>query len=85
MFKIKMTMSDSESNHRLSMEEHGELYPDLGDGELERLSTFLDSFLKAYGYPRFGKGYVFLESVTEEEYIYLYDCLCGRRAVEGHQ
>ena len=80
MVCIQMTMTDTETNHRLSMTEQEEF----GD-ELERLASFLDSFLKAYGYPRFGKDYIFLESVTEEEYAYLYDCLSSRRAMEGCQ
>ena len=80
MFSIEMFCRDEENNHSLSMKEQVELYPNIGCDELEAISSFIDSFLKAYGYINYGKGYVFLESVDEEELEYLYDCLEDFRA-----
>ena len=73
--KIKMTVEDPSINHSLTMEQTTRLYPDLGCDELETLASFISKFLNAYGYPRYDKEYVFLESVTEEEYDYLACCL----------
>lgn len=73
--KIKMTMEDPYTNHSLTMEQTTQLYPDLGYDELETLASFINKFLNVYGYPRYNKEYVFLESVTEEEYDYLACCL----------
>ena len=74
--KIKMTMKEPSIRHTLTMEQTAQLYPDLGYDVLETLASFINKFLNAYGYPRYNKQYVFLESVTEEEYDQLQDYLC---------
>lgn len=73
--RIKMTMEDPSINHCLTMEQTTRLYPELGYDELDTLASFISKFLNAYGYPCYDKEYVFLESVTEEEYDYLARCL----------
>lgn len=81
--KIKMTMEEPSIHHTLTMEQTAQLYPDLGYDVLETLASFINKFLNAYGYPRYNKQYVFLESVTEEEYEQLQDYLCMIR--EGNK
>jgi hypothetical protein len=73
--RIKMIMEEPSIHHALTMEQTTQLYPDLGCDELETLASFINKFLNAFGYPRYNKQYVFLESVTEEEYEYLANCL----------
>lgn len=73
--RIKMTMEEPSICHALTMEQTTQLYPDLGCDELETLASFINKFLNAFGYPRYDKQYVFLESVTEEECNYLVSCL----------
>ena len=83
MLKIKMTMEEPQVKHSLTMEQECEVYDNLGDSEILRLAEFISHFLRTYGYPRYDREYVFLESVTEDEYNYLLDCLCEFR--EGNK
>jgi hypothetical protein len=83
ILKIKMTMEEPSILHTLTMEQTAQLYPDLGCDVLETLASFINKFLYAYGYPRYNKQYVFLESVTEGEYDQLLDYLCMIR--EGNK
>ena len=68
MLKLKMTMEEPEIKHSLTMEQETEVYGDLGDSEIFRLAEFINSFLRAYGYSGYNSDYVFLESVSDEEY-----------------
>ena len=79
MLKIKLTMEEPQVKHSLTMEQECEVYDNLGDSEILRLAEFINHFLRAYGYPAYDKEYVFLESVTEEEYNALQDYLCDFR------
>lgn len=81
--RIKMIMEEPAIHHALTMEQTTQLYPDLGCDELETLASFINKFLNAFGYPRYDKQYVFLESVTVEEYEQLQDYLCMIR--EGNK
>lgn len=83
--KIKMVMEDPSVHHALTMEQTTKLHPDLGCDELETLARFVNEFLSAYGYPRYDKQYVFLESVTEEEYEQLLDYLSIIREGNGNE
>ena len=76
MLKIKLTMEEPQSKHSLTMEKECEIYGDLGDSVISRLGSFINHFLRAYGYPAYDKEYVFLESVTADEYDQLLDFLC---------
>ena len=76
MLKIKLTMEEPQVNHSLTMEQECEVYCDLGDTVISRLAEFINHFLRTYGYPSYDKEYVFLESVTLEEYDQLQDYLC---------
>lgn len=80
--KISMTMEECASNHHFSAEVSTPLYRDLGSDELGTLASFINNFLKSYGFPRYDKDYVFLESVTEDEYDYLLSCLEDYRSNE---
>ena len=73
--RIKMIMEEPSIHHALTMEQTTQLYPDLNHDELETLASFINRFLNAYGYPRYNKQYVFLESVTADEYDQLLDYL----------
>lgn len=75
MLRVKMTMEEPQIKHSLIMEQECEVYGDLGDSEILRLAEFINHFLRAYGYSSYDKEYVFLESVTVEEYDQLQDYL----------
>ena len=75
MLKVKLTMEEPQVKHSLTMEQECEVYGDLGDNIISRLGQFINHFLRAYGYPAYDKEYVFLESVTADEYDQLLDYL----------
>ena len=68
MLRIKLEMEDKNIGHSLTMEQTSETYDDMGENELTILSRFINDFLKVYGYPRYDKEYICLESVTGDEY-----------------
>ena len=83
MLRIKLTMAEPQSKHSLTIEQECEVYGDLGDSVPFRLGSFINHFLRVYGYSTYDKEYVFLESVTAEEYDQLLDYLAMIR--EGNK
>lgn len=75
MLKIKLTIEEPQDKHSLTMEQECEVYTDLGDSVISNLGEFTNHFLRAYGYPDYDKEYVFLESVSANEYVQLLDYL----------
>lgn len=57
------------------MEQTKMLFEDIGYGFTEQFGEMIDTFLRQMGYPKFGRGYILMESITEEEAMKLYDYL----------
>lgn len=55
------------------------MQPDFGDSTIMAFAKTINLFLRHIGYPSYSKEYVFLESVTEDEYELLQDYLFAIR------
>lgn len=57
-----------------------ELYPDVGNNEIDELERAINKFMCQIGYEHcYKKDMIFLESIDEEEYEYLSHCLVDFR------
>lgn len=75
--RLKLVAEDLDSGTCTELDKIIQLYPDLGweCGFIGEFSSILNQFIKLLGYSSYDKDYVFLESVTLEEYDELYSYL----------
>ena len=74
--KIRFKIEFENQYHNIyKMESKVDIYPDLGNDEINELAGQINNFMRQIGYSSFNKDKIFLESVTEEEYEYLLNCL----------
>lgn len=52
---------------------------DENDSQLDAIKDFFGRFLHFVGFPSYNKDYIFMESVTDDEYEYLADFLSSLR------
>lgn len=69
----------NEYGDEYSLENKVTLLRDVGDSEELELARAINLFMKQIGYS-YDKDMIFLESVTEDEFDYLADCLFDYRA-----
>lgn len=69
------------SEYEISEVRH--MQPDFGDSTIMAFAKTVNLFLRHIGYPSYSKEYVFLESVTADEYDLLQDYLFAIRDGEG--
>jgi hypothetical protein len=74
MIRLKMEY-ENEFGHTFTMENKVDVYSEFGNDILDEFARQINKFMEQIGYLSFNKDKIFLESVTEEEYDYLIECL----------
>lgn len=77
MLKMSFSLSNTDIDEKdfVSLTSYRNIYDLCGETEISVIAEFLDTCMRLAGFPQYGKGQVFLESVDDEEYTYLLDCL----------
>lgn len=85
MLKMSFSLSNTDIDEKdfVSLTSHRDIYGFCGESAVSVIAEFLDVCMRLAGFPQYDKGRVFLESVDDEEYEYLLDCLnCYRKNQE---
>ena len=77
MLKMSFSLSNTDIDEKdfVSLTSHRDIYDFCGESAVSVIAEFLDICMRLAGFPQYDKGQIFLESVDDEEYEYLLDCL----------
>ena len=84
MLELKFKMRDSEWGQKdayVECAQNMEVYHDLGENELDVIGEFINNALRLAGYMR-KNNYIFMESITEDEYEAIAEFLYDYRNVQ---